>query len=283
VFNLVVGDGPTVGHAISSHPDVDLVSITGSMGAGAQVAAAAAPSIKRVTQELGGKSAHIILPDANLEAASRWNVTRAFLNCGQGCSAPTRVLVQRAQVTDILAFMLSELDNCVLGAPDNPTTTMGPVANLDQYRRIQGYIKSGLDEGARLVCGGLGRPEGLVRGYFVKPTIFADVTPPMTISREEIFGPVLAVIAYDTVEEAIAIANDTTYGLAGYVSTTDRQKGLSVARQIRAGRVHLNDAPPNASAPMGGYKMSGNGREMGRFGLEEYLEVKALIGFEETV
>jgi aldehyde dehydrogenase (NAD+) len=283
VFNLVLGDGPTVGHAISSHPDIDLVSITGSMRAGAEVAAAAAPSIKRVTQELGGKSAHIILPDADLEAASRWNVTRAFSNCGQGCSAPTRVLVQRAQVTDVLAFMQSELDNSILGDPDDPKTTMGPVANLDQYRRIQGYIQSGLDEGARLVCGGLGRPEGLVRGYFVKPTIFADATPSMTISREEIFGPVLAVIAYDTLEEAIAIANKTTYGLAGYVSTTDRLKGLSIARQIRAGRVHLNDAPPNASAPMGGYKKSGNGREMGRFGLEEYLEIKALIGFEEKV
>jgi aldehyde dehydrogenase (NAD+) len=280
VFYLVVGDGQTVGHAISSHPDVDFVSITGSMGAGAKVAAAAAPSIKRVSQELGGKSAHIILSDADLEAAARWNVIRAFSNCGQGCSAPTRGLVPRNQVDEVISFMQSEVMNCRVGDPQDSASTMGPVANQNQFRRIQSYIQSGLDEGARLVCGGTGRPEGMERGYFVQPTIFADATQSMTICQEEIFGPVLAVMAYDTVEEAIEIANDTTYGLAGYVSTTDHGKGLTVARRIRAGRLHLNGAPPNASAPMGGYKMSGNGREMGRFGLEEYLEVKALIGFE---
>ena len=282
VFNLVLGDGPTVGTAISSHRDIDMVSFTGSTRAGILVAQAAAPTVKRVCQELGGKSANIVLPDADLAAAMRWNVQRGFANSGQSCHAPSRILVQRRQLGDALAYAVSEVDRIRVGDPRDPATTMGPVVNRAQFERVQSYIQSGLDEGARLVCGGLGRPHGLERGYFVKPTVFADVDPAMRIAQEEIFGPVLAVIAYDTEEEAVGIANATPYGLGGYVFAKDPDKGLSIGRRIRAGRVFLNGKPSNTAAPMGGYKQSGNGREMGVFGLEEYLEVKALIGFEDA-
>ena len=283
VFNLINGDGPTVGSAICRHADVDMVSFTGSTRAGVQVAEAAAATVKRVSQELGGKSANIILPDADLAAAARWNAARAFSNTGQSCHSPTRILVQRQQLEPLVQLLRHESEKVHVGSPQDATTTMGPVVNKAQFERIQKYIQFGLDEGARLVCGGVGRPEGLDRGYFIQPTIFADVTPAMTIAREEIFGPVIAVLAYDTEDEAVAMANDTPYGLGGYVFSSDRKKAHAVGARMRAGRIFYNGAPSNNVAPMGGYKQSGNGREMGVFGLEEYLEVKAMIGFDPPV
>lgn len=280
VFNLVIGDGPTVGNAICAHPDIDFVSFTGSTRAGILVAQAAAPTVKRVAQELGGKSANIILTDADLHAAARWNVARAFSNTGQSCHAPTRILVHETQVDEVLRLLQEEAMKVRVGDPQDPATTIGPVVNRAQFDRVQHYIKLGIDEGARLVCGGLGRPDGLKRGYFVKPTIFADVKPTMAIAQEEIFGPVLAVIPYANEDEAIAIANGTDYGLGGYVFSRDPGRGRAVGTRLRAGRIFLNGAPSNTEAPMGGYKRSGNGREMGVFGLEEYLEVKAMIGFD---
>jgi aldehyde dehydrogenase (NAD+) len=282
VFNLVNGDGPTVGNAISSHPDIDLVSFTGSTRAGTLVAAAAAPTVKRVCQELGGKSPNVILPDADLKAAARWNVARGFSNTAQSCHAPSRILVQQDQVEEVLGLIVEEVKKVRVGDPQDAATTMGPVVNRSQFEKIQKYIQSGIDEGARLVCGGLGRPEGLTHGFFIKPTIFADVTPNMTIAREEIFGPVLVVMAYKTDEEAMEIANGTPYGLGGYVFSGNREKALAVGRGLRAGRIFYNGVAGNTVAPMGGYKQSGNGREMGVFGLEEYLEVKAMLGFTEA-
>lgn len=279
VFNLVNGDGPGVGNAIASHPDIDMVSFTGSTRAGALVAEAAAPTIKRVAQELGGKSANIILPDADLEAAARWNVTRAFFNSSQSCHCPSRVLVPRAKMEEILAFMKDEAAKIRLGDPLSPETTMGPVVNRSQFERIQAYMRSALDEGARLVTGGPGRPADFDKGFYVQPTIFADVRPDMTIAREEIFGPVLAVIPYDSEEEALAIANGTEYGLGAYLFSRDAAAARRVGRAMRAGRVFLNGDAGNMLAPMGGYRKSGNGRELGRFGLEEYLEVKAMFGY----
>jgi aldehyde dehydrogenase (NAD+) len=279
VFNLVIGDGPTVGQAICKHPDIDFVSFTGSTRAGVLVAEAAASTVKRVAQELGGKSANIILPDADLRAAARWNVARAFTNTGQSCHAPTRILVQEEQAQEVVRLLSEEAAKVRVGDPQDASTTIGPVVNRAQFERVQQYIQIGIDEGARLVVGGAGRPEGLARGFYVKPTIFADVKPDMRIAQEEIFGPVLAVISYKTEAEAIAIANGTEYGLGGYVFSSDASRGWAVGAQMRAGRVFLNGAPSNTEAPMGGYKRSGNGREMGVFGLEEYLEVKAMIGF----
>jgi aldehyde dehydrogenase (NAD+) len=280
VFNLVNGDGPGVGAAISGHPDIDMVSFTGSTRAGVMVAQAAAPTVKRVCQELGGKSANIILADADLQAAASWNVGRACFNTGQSCHAPTRVLVHESQLEEVVRLLAQEAGKLVIGDPRDPATTTGPLVNKAQFERVQGYIRTGVEEGARLVCGGLGRPAGLDRGYFVKPTVFADVTPRMTIAREEIFGPVLAVMSYRTEDEAVAIANDTPYGLGGYLFTSDAKKAHEIASRMRAGRISFNGAPPSAAAPMGGYKQSGNGREMGIFGLEEYLEVKAMFGFD---
>jgi aldehyde dehydrogenase (NAD+) len=283
VFNLVNGDGPVVGNAISSHIDINMVSFTGSTRAGTLVAEAAAPTVKRVCQELGGKSPNIILPDADLEAAARWNITRGFSNTSQSCHAPTRILVQEQQLEKVLDLLQAEVRKVRVGDPQDPATTMGPVVNRSQFDRIQKYIQSGIEEGARLICGGLGRPDGLERGYFIKPTLFADVKPTMTIAREEIFGPVLSVISYSTEAEAIQIANDTPYGLGAYIFSSNREKGIAIGAQLQAGRVFFNGAPSNYVAPMGGYKQSGNGREMGVFGLEEYLEVKAMIGFMEPV
>jgi len=280
VFNLVLGDGPVVGNAISKHMDIDMVSFTGSTRAGVLIAEAAAPSVKRVAQELGGKSANVILDDADLRAAAKWNVTRAFSNSGQSCHAPTRILVHESQMEKMLDLLESEAKAVKVGNPLDPLVSMGPVVNKLQFDRVQEYIKIGIEEGATVRVGGAGRPEGIERGYFVKPTIFANVKPEMRISQEEIFGPVLAVIPYSTEEEAVEIANGTPYGLGGYVFTSSRERGLAVGRQLRAGRVFLNGAISNTEAPMGGYKRSGNGREMGVFGLEEYLEVKAMIGFE---
>jgi aldehyde dehydrogenase (NAD+) len=283
VFNLVLGDGPVVGNAIAKHPDIDMVSFTGSTRAGILVAEAAAPSVKRVAQELGGKSANIILPDADLVAAAKWNVARAFANTGQSCHAPTRVLVHESQLEQVLPLLREAAGKVRVGYPTDPATNVGPVVNKAQFERVQKYIRIGLQEGARLVCGGEGRPEGLPRGYFVKPTIFADVKPSMTIAQEEIFGPVLAVLSYASDAEAVEIANGTPYGLGGYVFSGSREHGRAIGAQMRAGRVFLNGKPSNPAAPMGGYKKSGNGREMGVFGLEEFLEVKAMIGFEEPM
>jgi aldehyde dehydrogenase (NAD+) len=280
VFNLVNGDGVLVGNAISSHDDIDVVSFTGSTRAGILVAEAAAPSVKRVAQELGGKSPNIVLPDADLQAAAQFNVTRGFSNTGQSCHSPTRLLVHEAQLQDVLSFLTQAVERVRVGDPDDPATTMGPVVNRAQYERIQKYIQIGIEEGARLVCGGLGRPEGVKRGYYVRPTILADVSPSMTVAMEEIFGPVTVVISYKDEDEAIEIANGTSYGLGAYVFSKNRERALNVARKLRAGRVFYNGAPANTAAPMGGYKKSGNGREMGVFGMEEYLEVKAVIGFD---
>lgn len=279
VFNLVIGDGPTVGSALCAHPDVDIVSFTGSTRAGVLVAQAAAPSVKRVSQELGGKSANIILPDADLKQAVQWTVSRAFFNSGQSCHAPTRLLVHESQLESAVALLREEVGKMRIGDPFDPATTLGPLINRAQFERVQEYMQKGIDEGAQLVCGGPGRPAGLDRGYFVKPTVFAKVDPRMAIAQEEIFGPVLAVISYASLDSALEIANGTAYGLGGYVFTKDRERGLEVCRRLRAGRVFLNGAPSNPAAPMGGYKQSGNGRAMGVFGLEEYLEVKAMIGF----
>lgn len=282
VFNLVLGDGPTVGAAITEHQDIDLVSFTGSTRAGVLVAQAAAPTVKRVCQELGGKSANIILPDADLAEAVRWNIGRAFQNSGQSCHAPSRMLVHKDQLEAVIGHIQNAVADVHVGDPLSADSTMGPVVNSAQFDRVGRYIELGVAEGARLVTGGPGRPEGLDRGFFIKPTVFADVTEDMTIAQEEIFGPVLAVMTYDTEEEAIRISNATPYGLGAFVFTKDREKGFAVGRQMRAGRVFLNGKPSNMAAPMGGYKQSGNGREMGVFGLEEYLEVKAMIGFDEA-
>jgi aldehyde dehydrogenase (NAD+) len=280
VFNLVLGDGPIVGNAISKHMDIDMVSFTGSTRAGVLIAEAAAPSVKRVAQELGGKSANVILDDADLRAAAKWNVTRAFSNSGQSCHAPTRILVHASQEDELLALLQEEAKAVKVGNPFDPQVTMGPVVNKLQFERVQDYIRIGIEEGATVRVGGVGRPDGLERGYFVKPTIFSSVTPQMRIAQEEIFGPVLAVIPYRTEEEAIEIANGTPYGLGAYVFSSNRERGGFVGRQLQAGRVFLNGATSNTEAPMGGYKRSGNGREMGVFGLEEYLETKAMIGFD---
>lgn len=278
-FNLVNGDGPCVGHAISSHESIDIVSFTGSTRAGILVAQAASASVKRVAQELGGKSPNIILPDADLRIAAAFNVNRGFSNSGQSCHSPTRLLVHEDQLDEVLQYLVDEVSKLCVGDPSRAETTHGPVVNRAQFERIQGYIRAGIAEGARIVCGGSGRPEGLDRGFYVRPTIFADVTRDMTIAREEIFGMVTSVLSYQTLEEAIEIANDTPYGLAAYVFSKDRDKALETCRTLKAGRVFFNGAPANTEAPMGGYKKSGNGREMGVFGLEEFLETKAIIGF----
>ncbi|WP_321794966.1 aldehyde dehydrogenase family protein [Caballeronia sp. J97] len=282
VFNLVNGDGPTVGEAISRHRGIDMVSFTGSTRAGVLVAQAAADTVKRVCQELGGKSANIILPDADLEAAARFNVTRGFSNTGQSCHSPTRILVKDDQLETFLDFARREAEKVRVGNPQDANTTMGPVVNRAQFERVQSYIEKGIQEGARLIHGGPGRPDGLGKGYFIRPTVFADVTPDMTIAQEEIFGPVLSVITYRDIEEAIQIANGTCYGLGGYIFAGDLRAARKVGERMQAGRIFLNGAPSNNVAPMGGYKQSGNGREMGVFGLEEYLEVKAMIGFANS-
>jgi aldehyde dehydrogenase (NAD+) len=281
VFNLVLGKGRVVGEAMSTHPGVDLISFTGSTTAGARVGEAAAGTIKRTSLELGGKSANIVLQDADLEKAARWNIQRCFFNTGQSCHAPSRMIVHESQVETVLTHLAEEAGKFVVGDPLDPTTTMGPAANRAQYETIQRYIRTGIDEGARLACGGPGRPVGLDRGLFVRPTVFADVTPGMTIAVEEIFGPVLAVIPYRDEATAVEIANDSVYGLGGYVFAGDRTRGYEVASQLRAGRICLNGAATNSLTPMGGYKQSGIGRSMGVFGLEEYLEIKSVFGFAD--
>ena len=279
VFNLVNGDGATVGQAISSHPDVDMVSFTGSTRAGILVAKAAADTVKRVHQELGGKSANILLSDVDLRKAVTKGVTGCFGNSGQSCNAPTRMFVQADQHDEAVAIAKAAAANFKVGPPAAEGTVLGPVVSELQYNKIQRLIQAGIDEGATLVTGGTGRPEGLNRGYYVQPTIFANVTPEMTIAREEIFGPVLSILPYKTEEEAVSLANDTVYGLAAYVQSGDLDHARKVAAQMRVGTVQVNYPAMDIGAPFGGYKQSGNGREWGEFGLEEFLETKAVVGY----
>ena len=278
VFNLVNGDGPTVGAAISAHPEIDLVSFTGSTRAGREVARAAAEGIKRVTQELGGKSANIILDDvADFGKAVAGGVAGCFGNSGQSCNAPTRMLVPNSRMAEAIEVAKTAAAKATVGDPTVETTRLGPVVSELQYDKIQGLIEKGIAEGAELIAGGPGRPEGLDKGYYIQPTVFANVNNEMTIAREEIFGPVLSILGYEDEAEAIGIANDTDYGLSGYVSG-DPDHAQQVARQLRTGNVHINGAGPDFSAPFGGYKQSGNGREWGLEGFEEFLETKAMMG-----
>ncbi|MCZ2291035.1 MAG: aldehyde dehydrogenase family protein [Burkholderiales bacterium] len=278
VFNLVNGDGPSVGAAISAHPEVDMVSFTGSTRAGIEVARAAAPTVKRVHQELGGKSPNIILPDADFQRAVTGGVRAVMTNSGQSCNAPTRMLVPNARMDEALAIAKAAAEATTVGAPDSGAV-IGPVVSAAQWDKIQTLINRGIAEGAKLVAGGPGRPEGLEKGWYVKPTIFGGVKNDMTIAREEIFGPVLVILGYDTVDEAIAIANDTPYGLSAYVSGSDMDEVRRVASQLRAGQVTLNGAPPDLMAPFGGFKQSGNGREWGELAFGEFLEVRAVLGW----
>jgi aldehyde dehydrogenase (NAD+) len=280
VFNMVNGDGPTVGSAISSHPDVAMVSFTGSTRAGIAVACAAAPTVKRVTQELGGKSANIILDDADFESAVKEGVQSCFRNTGQSCNAPTRMLVPRSRMAEVASMAKRAAEATKSGDPFTDGTSIGPLASKAQFEKVQRFIGKGIEEGAVLVAGGLGRPEGTTKGYYVKPTVFADVQNDMSIAREEIFGPVLSILPYDDEEDAVRIANDTPYGLSGYVTSGDIEHARRVAKRIRSGNVHINGARLDFGGCFGGYKQSGNGREWGEAGLEEFLELKAIFGYE---
>ncbi|MGO4317911.1 aldehyde dehydrogenase family protein [Agrobacterium sp. MCAB5] len=278
VFNLVNGDGPTVGDAISRHPDIDMVSFTGSTRAGVQISKSAADTVKRVVTELGGKSANIIVDDADFPSAIESAIANCFFINGQACDAGTRLLVPRSRLDETVKLAAAAAEANVVGPPSDPKTTLGPVMNANQFRSIQERIKSGIEEGARLVTGGLGRPEGFGAGYFVKPTVFADVQPSMTIYKEEIFGPVLSIIAYDDLDDAVRIANDTEYGLAAHITGKDMEKVRKLARELRAGSIYVNSPDVDPKAPFGGYRQSGNGRENGKYGFNEYLELKAVIG-----
>lgn len=279
VFNLVNGDGPSVGEAIASHPDVDMVSFTGSTRAGVAVAKSAADTVKRVAQELGGKSANVFLDDVELRPAVERAVAACFVNAGQSCSIPTRLLVPRRHMSEVARLAGEAAAGYAVGDTNDPSTRIGPLVNAAQYRRVQHLIQTGIDEGARLVMGGPGRPDGIERGYFTRPTVFADVTPDMTIAQQEIFGPVLSIIAYDSEDEAVDIANGTPYGLAAYVQSADIERARNIARRLNGGQVHINYPPVDFKAPFGGYRCSGNGREWGEAGLYEYLETKAMIGY----
>jgi aldehyde dehydrogenase (NAD+) len=282
VFNMVNGDGPTVGAAISSHPDIAMVSFTGSTRAGVAVAMAAAPSVKRVTQELGGKSANIILDDADLERAVKEGVQACMRNTGQSCNAPTRMLIERSKMAEAAAIAKRVTEALKIGEPRLDDTGIGPLANKAQFEKVQRLIYKGIEEGARLITGGCGRPEGLRKGYFARPTVFSDVSNEMTIAREEIFGPVLCIIPYEDEDDAVRIANDTPYGLSGYVTSGDTERARGVAKRIRSGNVHINGARLDFGGGFGGYKQSGNGREWGEAGLEEFLELKAIFGYSES-
>ena len=279
VFNLVNGDGPTVGAALAAHPDVDMVSFTGSTRAGIEIAKLAAPTVKRVHQELGGKSANILLDDVDFEAAVTAGVNSCFNNSGQSCNAPTRMLVPEARHDEAVAIARRAAEAHRVGAADHERTTMGPVVSSVQFERVERLIAAGIDEGAQVVAGGLGRPHGLERGYYVQPTVFANVRPSMTIAREEIFGPVLAIMPYRDEDDAIAIANDSPFGLAAYVQSADHERARRVAFRLRAGSVYLNYPSWDAGSPFGGYKQSGNGREYAEWGLEAFLEVKGIVGY----
>jgi aldehyde dehydrogenase (NAD+) len=278
VFNLVNGDGPGVGAALSAHPDVDMMSFTGSTRAGTAVMKASADGIKRVALELGGKSPNIILDDADLPKAVRRSMLHMASNTGQSCNAPSRMLAPKSRYDEIVAIAAETANAINVQAPDKAEKgAVGPLANSNQFQKVQSLIQKGIDEGAKVAAGGVGRPEGFNRGYYVRPTVFANVTNDMTIAREEIFGPVLCVIPYETEEEAIRIANDTLYGLSAYVQGSP-ERAQKVARRLRAGNVHINGAGGGMGTPFGGYKQSGLGREGGKFGLEEFLEVKAVLG-----
>lgn len=282
VFNLVQGDGEGVGAPLAAHPDVEMVSFTGSTRAGKQVMRTAADTVKKVALELGGKSANILLDDADFPRAVKQGVLTLMLNSGQNCNAPSRMLVPANRLEEVEALAAAVLARVVVGDPLAEATTMGPLANEAQFHRVQRFIETAIAEGARLVAGGPGRPEGIERGFFARPTIFSQVTPAMTIAREEIFGPVLAIMPYRDEEDAVRIANDTPYGLSGYVSSANLDRARAVARRLRTGNVHLNGAPVDTTAPFGGYKQSGLGREWGAWGIEEFLETKAILGYGEA-
>ena len=284
VFNLVQGSGSKIGDYMSRHPDIDMISFTGSTQAGAEVSKAAADTVKRVALELGGKSANIILDDADMTKAVTNGIKAVFANSGQTCTAPTRMLVPNSKMAEVVAIAkaVGEASQHAVGDPTNDKTGIGPVAHQRQFEKIQAMIAQGIEEGATLLCGGTGKPEGLTQGFYVKPTIFTDVTNDMTIAREEIFGPVLVIIGYRDDSDAVAIANDSPYGLSGYVSGADTDRVRRVASQMRTGMVHLNGAQPDLHAPFGGYKQSGNGREWGEHGLQDFLEIKSVLGWYKS-
>jgi aldehyde dehydrogenase (NAD+) len=278
VFNLINGAGADVGPRLASHPDVDMVSFTGSTRAGSEVARAAAATVKRVHQELGGKSPNILLDDADFKRAVKAGVLHVFQNSGQSCNAPTRMLVPANQLAAVEAIAKAVADKVVTGDPKSPDTQLGPVVSKIQFDRVQNFISKGIAEGAKVVVGGEGRPEGLAHGYYIKPTIFSQVRNDMVIAREEIFGPVLCILPYGSEEDAIRIANDTPYGLAAYIWSKDLARAARVGRRLRAGQVSINGAESDMNTPFGGFKMSGNGREWGEHGLRDFLEIKAVLG-----
>ena len=282
VYNMVNGEGPVVGAAMAAHPDIDMMSFTGSTRAGVEVARAAAPTVKRVAQELGGKSANIILDDVDLEKVITAGVRNCFSNSGQSCNAPTRMLVPERLHDEAVRIAKAAAESIKVGDPKQEGRHIGPVVSQVQYQKIQALIEKGIAEGAELVAGGPGKPEGMDKGYYVRPTIFANVNNEMTIAREEIFGPVLAILPYADEDDAVRIANDTPYGLAGYVSSTNMDRARAIAARLRTGMVHVNGAPNDVNAPFGGYKQSGNGREWGPEGIEEFLETKSIFGYAEA-
>ncbi len=279
VYNMVQGDGATVGEAMSAHPDIDMMSFTGSTRAGILVAQSAARTVKRVAQELGGKSANILLPDVDFERAVTKGVTGMMSNSGQSCNAPTRMFVPIDRHDEVKRIARAAAETVVVGKPDDPRSTIGPVVSAVQYEKIQRLIQAGIDEGAELVVGGPGRPEHLNRGYYVRPTVFAGVRNDMTIAREEIFGPVLVILPYADEAEAVRLANDTPYGLAAYVQSSDVERARRVSAQLRAGNVFMNYPAWDSGAPFGGYKQSGNGREYGKWAMEDFLETKGVVGY----
>ena len=282
VFNLIQGEGPTAGRALAEHPEVDVVSFTGSTRAGIDVAHAAAATVKRVLQELGGKSPFIVLPDADLRRAVTSCLGTCFANTGQSCDAPTRLLVPKDQQEAAISYALEAAAAWNVGEPTDPATTMGPLVSERQFKHVQRLIEAGVAEGGALVLGGPGRPDGVSRGYYVRPTIFADVTTGMTIAREEVFGPVVTIMPYDDEAAAIRIANDTPYGLAAYIHAGDTADARRVARALRAGSIYLNDPPMDIGAPFGGYKQSGNGREYADFAFDDFTEIKGIVGYGEA-
>lgn len=279
VFNLINADGPTVGSAMCAHNDVDMVSFTGSTRGGVSVAKVAADSVKRVHQELGGKSPFVLMPDSNLETAVGNAVGGCFLNAGQSCNAPTRLLVPKDLMGQVMEIAKAAADAQVVGNPEDEAAQIGPLINARQQKRVNDLIQSGIDEGATLATGGTGMPEGFNRGHYVRPTVFGNITPSMTLFREEVFGPVLSITGYDNFDHAAELANDTIYGLAGYIDAPDEKQGQEMARRIRAGTVYLNGESFNQTAPFGGFKMSGNGREYADFSLNDYLEIKGVVGW----
>lgn len=279
VFNVVNGVGAVLGPALSSHPNVDMVSFTGSTKAGVQVAINAAPTVKRVSQELGGKSANILLDDESFAAAVAAGASACFNNSGQTCIAPTRMLVPKSRLAEAEEIAGKVAASTRVGDPFDKSVAIGPVASRRQFDSVQRYIEIGIEEGAKLVAGGPGRPEGLTKGFYIRPTVFSNVRSDMRVAQEEIFGPVLCILGYDSEDEAIQIANDSVYGLSGYVNSSDLSRAREIARKMRTGMVHLNGAGPDFNAPFGGYKQSGNGREWGKAGFEEFLETKAVMGY----